>query len=202
MRTLVLLFALLAPLGAAAQDTGAAGLPAGLEGLEDAPSLAEGITKVPSGSYLVLVEDDKVTVHWVPGKQWLLPDSYYTEAIVQAKQLKICQPALELGLALRASEADRVGGVCHASQSETGVQLQCLAESLRSPRVGDVLAVMNAGPEQLDRLGRAGRELELRDLGLLGLDCRRRETARCDAPGEEQGESGDKPSHGYNPSYR
>ena len=58
--------------------------------------LEEKITLVPEGSRLLFLgEDGTNTVRTVPGKSWLLPDSYYEEAIVKARKLAICQPALD-----------------------------------------------------------------------------------------------------------
>ncbi len=56
------------------------------------PTLAEGINKVAAG--VVLLNPDGTTAV-VPVKSWLLPDSYYREAITKARQLAIYEPALE-----------------------------------------------------------------------------------------------------------
>lgn len=63
-----------------------------------APSIAEGITLVPAGSLLTMppplpgAEPSKFTV---PDKAFLLPETYYDTALIKAKQLAICQPALD-----------------------------------------------------------------------------------------------------------
>ena len=62
----------------------------------DAPSLAEGIQKLPRGSLVVIANEDGALERFtVAGKSWILPDSHYREAIIKAKQLGIYQPALE-----------------------------------------------------------------------------------------------------------
>ena len=121
----LLILALVAPLAAYAQDTGDTAEPedtgtvyaipaggalseGGLEGkmyllskpamafLLEPPELAKGISLVPESSYLLLRQPEGTFIpHRVPGKHWLLPDAYYSDAIVKAKQLKICQPALD-----------------------------------------------------------------------------------------------------------
>jgi hypothetical protein len=60
------------------------------------PSLAEGINMVPEGSVVLLrQEDGTFRSRLVPAKAFLLPEPMYDKALVQAKQLKICQPALD-----------------------------------------------------------------------------------------------------------
>jgi hypothetical protein len=125
MTRYLLVLALVAPLAALAQDTGDTATPekertvyalpeggalteGGIGGKTyllskpalaftlESPRLEDGITRTPPGSYLLLKGNDgSFTVRLVAGKQWLLPDAYYSDAIVKAKQLKICQPALD-----------------------------------------------------------------------------------------------------------
>lgn len=60
------------------------------------PNLGEGITKLSAGSHVVLLDPDgNRSPYLVPGKSWLLPDSYYRTALTKSKQLDICQPALD-----------------------------------------------------------------------------------------------------------
>jgi len=62
------------------------------------PNIAEGINLVPAGSLLTMppplpgAEPSRFTV---PDKAFLLPETYYDTALVKAKQLAICQPALD-----------------------------------------------------------------------------------------------------------
>ena len=59
------------------------------------PSLAKGIVMVPHGSHIILLDEDGTrTANTVSGKYWLLPDSYYREAVTKAKQLPIYEEAL------------------------------------------------------------------------------------------------------------
>jgi len=60
------------------------------------PSLSESISLVPGGSViLVRQEDGSFVSRQVPAKSFLMPDPFYEKALVKAKQLEICQPALE-----------------------------------------------------------------------------------------------------------
>jgi hypothetical protein len=60
------------------------------------PNLGEGIAKLPAGSHVVVLDPEgKHTPYLVPGKSWILPDSYYRTALTKSKQLDICQPALD-----------------------------------------------------------------------------------------------------------
>lgn len=60
------------------------------------PSLAEGINVVPGGSLVLLrQEDGTFRAQLVPAKAFLMPEPMYDKALVQARQLKICQPALD-----------------------------------------------------------------------------------------------------------
>lgn len=61
----------------------------------ESPELDGGITKIPAGSYVILSRDDGWAAHKVPGKSWLMPDSFYRSAVTKARQLEICQPALD-----------------------------------------------------------------------------------------------------------
>jgi hypothetical protein len=54
-----------------------------------------GIQVMPAGSFILLREETGWDALRLPEKYWLLPDSHYTSAIKQAKQLAICQPALD-----------------------------------------------------------------------------------------------------------
>jgi hypothetical protein len=63
---------------------------------ERPPTLAEGISVVPSGSLLLLRQEDGSFVsRLVPAKAFLMPEPMYDNALVKAKQLDICQPALD-----------------------------------------------------------------------------------------------------------
>lgn len=59
------------------------------------PTLAEGISLLPSGSYVLAYEGGELKPYKVPAKYWLLPDPFYEKALVKAKQLDVCRPALE-----------------------------------------------------------------------------------------------------------
>lgn len=60
------------------------------------PSLAEGVNVIPGGSLVLLrKEEGKWEPRLVPAKAFLLPEPMYDKALIQAKQLKICQPALD-----------------------------------------------------------------------------------------------------------
>jgi hypothetical protein len=60
------------------------------------PSLSDGISKIPDGSFILIrQEDGSFDPHRVQSKFWVLPDSHYTEAIYKARQLEICRPALD-----------------------------------------------------------------------------------------------------------
>ena len=64
--------------------------------VEEAAPLDGTIVKLPLGSYVrILQEDGTHKLYKVPSKHWLLPDSYYREAVTMGKHLKICQPALD-----------------------------------------------------------------------------------------------------------
>jgi hypothetical protein len=54
-------------------------------------SLPSGVVPVPPGSEILLGGNSRL----VPEQYWLLPDDYYRKALVSAKQLEICRPALE-----------------------------------------------------------------------------------------------------------
>lgn len=65
----------------------------------DAPTLtdlSEGSVMVPYGSLVVFppIEGESAK-YTLPAKYWLLPDPHLREAVVKAKQLGICQPALD-----------------------------------------------------------------------------------------------------------
>lgn len=57
------------------------------------PHLPDGINLVQAGVLLTSPEGAKSVV---PVKSWLLPDSYYREAIMKARQLELFQPALDV----------------------------------------------------------------------------------------------------------
>lgn len=59
------------------------------------PTLAEGISLLPSGSYVLVYEGGELKPYKVPAKYWLMPDPFYEKALVKAKQLDVCRPALE-----------------------------------------------------------------------------------------------------------
>ena len=91
--TALILFASLA-FGQDTGDTAVLEAPVTVE--LEAPSLADGIQKLPRGSLVILVDaDGEPQKFTVSGKSWILPDSHYREAIIKAKQLGIYQPALE-----------------------------------------------------------------------------------------------------------
>ena len=60
------------------------------------PALADGIALIPGGS-LVLIrdEDGSFKPQLVPGKAVLMPELMYDNARLKARQLDICQPALD-----------------------------------------------------------------------------------------------------------
>jgi hypothetical protein len=62
-----------------------------VETAETVVEAAEEILLVPEGSTFTV---DSV-LYQVPSKYWLLPDKHYRSAIVQAKKLNVCQPALD-----------------------------------------------------------------------------------------------------------
>ena len=65
-------------------------------GPEEVPALDGTIVKVPTGSQVSILGDGGTfTPYGVPSKYWLLPDSYYRNAVTAGKQLQICQPALD-----------------------------------------------------------------------------------------------------------
>lgn len=56
-----------------------------------AQDIPDEIFLVPAGSTLTVS-----TTKWVvPRKSYLLPEGYYNQALIKAKQLEICQPALD-----------------------------------------------------------------------------------------------------------
>ena len=57
-----------------------------------APALEDSITLVPESALLTFPDGTKFTV---PRKSFLLPERFYDTALVKAKQLDICQPALD-----------------------------------------------------------------------------------------------------------
>ena len=60
------------------------------------PSLAEGINLVPAGSLVLLrQEDGTFKPQSVPAKAFLMPEPMYDTARLKARQLDICQPALD-----------------------------------------------------------------------------------------------------------
>jgi hypothetical protein len=60
------------------------------------PTLAEGIALVPGGSLiLVRQEDGTFKARIVPEKGFFLPEPMYDTARLKARQLQICEPALE-----------------------------------------------------------------------------------------------------------
>ena len=59
------------------------------------PSLSEGILKLPSRSIVLSFDGGVWRPHTLPGKYWLMPDSYYREALVKARQLPVYEGALD-----------------------------------------------------------------------------------------------------------
>ena len=55
------------------------------------PTLPAGLVVLPEGSSVTI----GTTVYPLSQKYWLLPDSHYRSAVVQAKKLGVCQPALD-----------------------------------------------------------------------------------------------------------
>lgn len=66
--------------------------PAPTVALPETPNLPEGINMVPTGVVLLMPDGSK---RLVALKSWLLPDAFYREALTKAKQLAICEPALD-----------------------------------------------------------------------------------------------------------
>lgn len=64
--------------------------------LRKPPDFGEGIHLVPGGSLVLLrQEDGSLLPYRVPAKAFLMPEPMYDSARLQARQLKICQPALD-----------------------------------------------------------------------------------------------------------
>ena len=64
--------------------------------LQKPPSLAEGVNLLPAGSLVLLrQEDGSYHSRYVSTKSFIMPEPMYDNALIQAKQLKICQPALD-----------------------------------------------------------------------------------------------------------
>ena len=59
---------------------------------EETPSLSEEILLVSETSTIVLSDGKTFKI---PSKHWLLSDKVYSTALVKARQLEICQPALD-----------------------------------------------------------------------------------------------------------
>lgn len=60
------------------------------------PPLSEGVALVPSGSILLIIQDDgSMKTRLVEQKSFLLPEPMYDSARLKARQLQICEPALE-----------------------------------------------------------------------------------------------------------
>jgi len=77
----------------------------------EAPDLAAGISVLPRGSFVItLGEDGTYEFSRLSGKYWIMPDSFYREAVTKAKQLDIYVDALdrcsERALAWQAKTAD------------------------------------------------------------------------------------------------
>jgi hypothetical protein len=85
------------------------------------PSLADGISKIPQGSLLLIRgEDGTYTARLVTRKSWLLPDSYYTEALSKARELEIVAPALERCTERALQWQDRTYGALDACSEQFG----------------------------------------------------------------------------------
>ena len=73
------------------------------------PNLAAGIATVPAGSLVVLhQEDGTYRARYIPTKHFLMPEPMYDSSRAQARQLKICQPALDAIAEETLQMADRV----------------------------------------------------------------------------------------------
>lgn len=112
------------------QDTGEA--PQGVEEpmlltLRKPPSLGDGINLIPAGSLVLLRgEDGAYTSFRVEAKAFLMPEPMYDSALIQAKQLKICQPALNLITEETLRMADRT----HKALSTCGSQFDVDADAI------------------------------------------------------------------------
>jgi hypothetical protein len=60
---------------------------------EESVPLPEGIFLLPPGSLLTLKEGGSWKTYRA-NKSWLLPESHYERALIAAKQLEVCKPAL------------------------------------------------------------------------------------------------------------
>lgn len=62
---------------------------------DPAPGGTEGIVQVPEGSVVTPPPETKGKPFTVPAYSYLLPEPMYDQALTKAKQLAVCQPALE-----------------------------------------------------------------------------------------------------------
>jgi len=171
MRLLIILILLALPSIALAQDTGEA--PEETDSLGDVLSLPTGtsytvpgqpflelstdrlafstgaleldgvIRLLPPGSFVLVFEGESWTAFSVSGKFWLLPDSHYRKAIVSARQLAICQPALdevtETSLAWQKRSFEALG-TCEAQFDKDEELIQDLTEKVQRLEERSLLA--------------------------------------------------------------
>lgn len=107
------------------------------------PSLADGITKIPPGSYILIREEDGTfTPHTVAGKSWLMPDLHYTEALAKARELEVVSPALERCTERSLQWQDRVYSALEACSDQFGEDEALVAELTSDVREWETRALV------------------------------------------------------------
>jgi len=119
--------------------------------LKAPPPLVEGVNLIPEGSVVLLRGEDGTFTAWLAAKKsFLLPEAMYDTARLKARQLEICQPALDAITEETLQMADRT----YAALSKCGDQFD-VDESLIHDLTGQVQTQETRALVAEDRLKQA-----------------------------------------------